>query len=99
MVKFPPGSTVLIPSAIVRHSNCPIADKESRYSITEFSAADLFRWVANGNQNDCDVKQGTREERLKRRHEQLVRWKEGLLLYPTYKDIFGKDLQEESRSA
>ncbi|KAJ7794861.1 hypothetical protein B0H14DRAFT_2392195, partial [Mycena olivaceomarginata] len=40
--QFPPGSTILIPSAILRHSNVGIASGERRYSFTQSSAAGLF---------------------------------------------------------
>jgi hypothetical protein len=48
VVRFPPGSTVLIPSALVRHSNTPIAPCEHRYSFAQYSAGGLFRWVGRG---------------------------------------------------
>ncbi|KAJ7789209.1 hypothetical protein B0H14DRAFT_2292555, partial [Mycena olivaceomarginata] len=49
IIQFPPGSTILIPSAILRHSNVGIAEGERRYSFTQYSAAGLFRWVHNGH--------------------------------------------------
>ncbi|KAF9018851.1 hypothetical protein BDZ89DRAFT_959757, partial [Hymenopellis radicata] len=55
VVQFPPGSTILIPSAILEHSNVPIADGETRWSFTQFTVAGLFRWVDNGFQSDKDV--------------------------------------------
>ncbi|KAL1739111.1 hypothetical protein HDZ31DRAFT_49910, partial [Schizophyllum fasciatum] len=45
VIRFPPGSTVLIPSAIIHHSNTRIARNERRYSVTQYSAGALFRWV------------------------------------------------------
>lgn len=45
VIEFPPGSTILIPSAIINHSNVAIAEKERRYSFTGYSAGALFRWV------------------------------------------------------
>lgn len=85
---FPSGSTVLIPSAIITHSNCPISDSEHRYSVTQFCAADLFRWVENGFKNDCDIERNcTPEEKLHRKQAQKRRWQEGVLKYSTYKDL------------
>ncbi|KAJ7791104.1 hypothetical protein B0H13DRAFT_2394385 [Mycena leptocephala] len=43
---FPPGSTLLIPSALVQHSNVPIRAHEQRSSITQYTAGSLFRWYA-----------------------------------------------------
>ncbi|KAI0363498.1 hypothetical protein BV20DRAFT_1039915 [Pilatotrama ljubarskyi] len=48
MIEFPPGALVLIPSAILRHSNTTIKGHERRYSFTQYSAGGLFRWVECG---------------------------------------------------
>lgn len=45
-VEFPPGSTILIPSAIFTHYNLPIGPDETRRSITLFSAGSIFRWIS-----------------------------------------------------
>lgn len=50
VVEFPPGSTILIPSAAVAHSNTPIGVDERRGSFTQYSAGGLFRWVDQGFQ-------------------------------------------------
>ena len=50
-ITFPPGSTILIPSAVFRHGNTPIITKGSyRQSITQYCAGGLFRWVRYGFQ-------------------------------------------------
>ncbi|KAI9056573.1 hypothetical protein FKP32DRAFT_1586074, partial [Trametes sanguinea] len=46
--EFPPGSSILLPSALLVHSNLPIAPGERRYSFTQYSAGGLFRWAASG---------------------------------------------------
>ncbi|KAF4584794.1 hypothetical protein EYR38_002025 [Pleurotus pulmonarius] len=48
VIRFPPGSTLLIPSALIRHSNTSIGAGERRYSVAQYSAGGLFRWVDNG---------------------------------------------------
>ncbi|KAF8139523.1 hypothetical protein K438DRAFT_1785611 [Mycena galopus ATCC 62051] len=55
VIRFPAGSTILLPSATLRHSNVGIAEEETRYSFTQFSAAGLFRWVDNGFKSDLTV--------------------------------------------
>ena len=45
VVEFPPGSTALIPSALVTHSNTAISATENRYSFTQYAAGALFQWV------------------------------------------------------
>ncbi|KAL0575861.1 hypothetical protein V5O48_006111 [Marasmius crinis-equi] len=48
VVDFPPGSTVLIPSAVVTHSNTRIAKGDERTSFTQYTAGAIFRWAENG---------------------------------------------------
>ncbi|KAJ2999325.1 hypothetical protein NUW54_g6950 [Trametes sanguinea] len=59
VIEFPPGSTILIPSAILRHSNTTIAADERRYSFTQFSAGGLFRWIEHGFQPAKNAPAGT----------------------------------------
>ena len=48
IIEFPPGATILIPSAVFRHGNTPIQPGETRMSFTQFVAGGLFRWVKYG---------------------------------------------------
>ncbi|KAJ7107402.1 hypothetical protein C8R44DRAFT_637440 [Mycena epipterygia] len=48
VLEFPPGMTILIPSAAIYHSNIPIASGERHYSFTQYTAGGLFRWVEHG---------------------------------------------------
>ncbi|KAJ6517930.1 hypothetical protein C8R47DRAFT_959887 [Mycena vitilis] len=50
VIQYPPGSTILMLSACVTHSNTPIAKDETRYSMTQYAAGELFRWAAYGYQ-------------------------------------------------
>lgn len=85
VVRFPPGATVFIPSALVKHSNCPIAEDEVRYSITQWGATDIFRWVENGFKNNCDInREASEEEKIQRKENQRTRWKDGLKMYPKF---------------
>jgi hypothetical protein len=45
VLEFPPGCTILIPSASISHSNIGILEEEKRYSFTQYTAGALFRWV------------------------------------------------------
>ncbi|KAJ8083539.1 hypothetical protein PM082_009413 [Marasmius tenuissimus] len=56
VIEFPPGSMILLPSALVEHSNVSIAADERRSSITFYSASGLFRWVTNGFMSDKEFK-------------------------------------------
>lgn len=55
VVEFPPGSLVLIPSAMITHSNTPIQPGETRTSFTQFCAGALFRFVDNGFRMEADL--------------------------------------------
>jgi hypothetical protein len=48
VIRFPPGATILLPSAVVYHSNVPIPPGQERGSFTQYSAGSLFRWVDYG---------------------------------------------------
>lgn len=48
VVEFPPGSTVLIPSATCTHGNVPIQLGETRLSFTQYASGGLFRYVKYG---------------------------------------------------
>ncbi|PBK79337.1 hypothetical protein ARMGADRAFT_857363, partial [Armillaria gallica] len=54
VINFPPGSTILIPSAILCHSNTTIGKWERHYSFTQYMAGGLFRWVDYGFQSSED---------------------------------------------
>ncbi|KAJ6466505.1 hypothetical protein DFH09DRAFT_939184, partial [Mycena vulgaris] len=51
VIEFLSGASILIPSAAVEHGNTPIEEGETRYSMTQYAAAELFRWVAYGYQS------------------------------------------------
>ena len=54
VIEFPPGSTILIPSSVVTHSNTPIQPGEMRYSFTQYTAGATIRWVDYGFQKVTD---------------------------------------------
>ncbi|PBK88844.1 hypothetical protein ARMGADRAFT_873316, partial [Armillaria gallica] len=47
IVEFPAGSSIFIPSALITHSNISVAPDEVRFSMTQYTAGRLFRWVYN----------------------------------------------------
>ncbi|KAI1784620.1 hypothetical protein LXA43DRAFT_976615 [Ganoderma leucocontextum] len=48
VIEFPTGSTILIPSALLKHSNTHLHDPENefQYSFVQYSAGGLFQWSA-----------------------------------------------------
>jgi hypothetical protein len=82
-IEFPPGSTILLPSAIVSHSNISIGKSESRYSFTQYTAGGLFRWVENEFQTTVDYRASLSPLELRdldKRNDN--RWSFGLSLLP-----------------
>ncbi|KAJ7122023.1 hypothetical protein C8R43DRAFT_900074, partial [Mycena crocata] len=65
VVDFPPAATTLIPSAIIEHGNTPLASEETRYSITQYAAGGLFRWVKYGFKSAKQLLQETDGRRRK----------------------------------
>ncbi|KAJ3491878.1 hypothetical protein NLJ89_g11294 [Agrocybe chaxingu] len=79
VVRFPPGTTIIIPSAMVMHSNTPIQDGERRYSIAQYNSSGLFRFVDNGFMTDAAWdKQASNAAKDQRAEERKARWKRGL---------------------
>jgi hypothetical protein len=88
IIRFPPGSTIFIPSAMVAHMNTPIQKGETRYSIVKYSAAGLFRFVANGCMTDKEWGLTATEEEKKAREEaKKNRWKIGLEMLSTLDEV------------
>ena len=46
-LEMAPGQVVLIPSAVICHSNLAILEGEKRYSITTYTTGHLFAWMEN----------------------------------------------------
>ncbi|KAJ7017385.1 hypothetical protein C8F04DRAFT_1279588 [Mycena alexandri] len=59
IIRFPPGATIFLPSALLRHSNVAIQQGEKRYSFTQFTSAGIFRFVENGFRSDREVNEGS----------------------------------------
>ncbi|KAL1750519.1 hypothetical protein FB107DRAFT_294543 [Schizophyllum commune] len=88
IIRFPPGSTVLIPSAIINHSNTAIAEGETRYSVTQYTSGALFRWVEHGFQLDEKFYAGcTAEERRAARKANRERWERGVEMFSTWEEL------------
>ncbi|KIY44564.1 hypothetical protein FISHEDRAFT_51263 [Fistulina hepatica ATCC 64428] len=88
VIQFPPGSTILIPSAIVEHSNTAIAPHEKRYSITQYTPGGLFRWVDQGFQTQNTQRDSmTPEEQALDAQRRSKRWAEGLSYFSTVLEL------------
>ncbi|RDB24456.1 hypothetical protein Hypma_008438 [Hypsizygus marmoreus] len=89
VIRFPPGATILIPSALLLHSNVQVKDGESRYSFTQYTAGGLFRWVYNGFCTDKSLMESaTPEEIAMREEERAQRWEKGLAMFSTSEEFW-----------
>ncbi|KAK7027471.1 hypothetical protein VNI00_015216 [Paramarasmius palmivorus] len=101
-IRFPPGCSILFPSAVITHSNTPIQQGERRYSIVEFSAGGLFRWVYNGFRTDEELLASLNEDGLRKWSlDKATRWKKEVRMYTKWYELERGDyrgvvLEEES---
>lgn len=70
-IQFPPGSLILLPSALLKHANTALALGESRYSFTQFSAGGLFRWVQYGCQSWASLQAQSKKNNDRRAQDEL----------------------------
>jgi hypothetical protein len=88
VVEFPPGSTALIPSALIKHSNTPIQTGETRFCIVQYAAGGLFRWVENGNMSEKDRLANESEEQLQAHlAKQDARWAKATEMFTTIDEL------------
>lgn len=81
IIRFPPGSTIGIPSAIIEHCNIPVPDDEVRGSFVQFASANLFRWIENGFCTDAEAKAEAKKTRRDNAKTAERRKEEGLALF------------------
>ncbi|KAJ7348544.1 hypothetical protein DFH08DRAFT_808276 [Mycena albidolilacea] len=87
-LEFPPGCTILIPSAAIFHSNTQIAEHETRYSFTQYTAGALFRWVEREFRSEKDyIATLTAEEIEEKRKLGLERAAAGAALFSTLDEL------------
>ncbi|KAF7981822.1 hypothetical protein HWV62_31945 [Athelia sp. TMB] len=91
VVEFPAGSTALIPSAVLRHSNTLIQDGEERYSITQYTPGGLFRWAEHGFRSEAAFLRGLNARKRKLENERAAsRWEKGMNMYSTLEELASK---------
>lgn len=83
-IEFPPGATVLIPSALLCHSNTTIAPHERRYSFTQYTAGGIVRWMESGFQ---PVSKLPRKRAKEVYAEGLARWERGVQMLSLWSEF------------
>ncbi|KAJ7794248.1 hypothetical protein B0H14DRAFT_2392650, partial [Mycena olivaceomarginata] len=88
LIHFPPGCSVLIPSALVTHSNTPIQAGEDRFSLIQYTAGALFCWVVNGFCSDRQwAASATPADLVHREEEHATRCRTALQKFAHWKDL------------
>ncbi len=83
VIEFPPGSTILILSAVLAHSNVKVVAHETCSSFAQYCAGALFRWVDHNFQAVASYHASLSEEELEELDSSNEgRWKLGLGLLP-----------------
>ena len=82
VIEFPPGSTILIPSASLHHGNTSIQTGKTLYLFMQYTAGGLFRWVEQGFQKTLEWYKGlSKEERSAEGKRGKEHWAKGLGLF------------------
>lgn len=87
VIEFPPGSTILIPSATLRHSNVPLRAGETRSSFTQYTAGGLFRWVEHGFRTAAQFQEDDKTGKARFDEASAGRWAMGLNLFSTIDEL------------
>ncbi|KAJ3819662.1 hypothetical protein F5880DRAFT_1489312, partial [Lentinula raphanica] len=91
IIRFPPGSTILLPSALLTHSNVPIEEGETRYSVVQYASEGLFRWVYNSFRSNTEfAKTATAEEKVQQERDEKTRWANAVDMFWTWKELQSK---------
>jgi hypothetical protein len=83
VIEFPPGSTILIPSSILSHSNVAVEAHERHYSFTQYAAGGLFRWVDNGFRTLDSL---SLEKQAEYKAANVTQWERSLSMYRIWSD-------------
>ncbi|KAJ7173821.1 hypothetical protein C8R46DRAFT_1032047 [Mycena filopes] len=88
ILEFPPGTTILMPSAAIFHSNIGIGPNERRYSFTQYTAGGIFRWIEHGFRSEEEYMGSLlKEEQEREQMEAKGRWSMGAGLYSTLAEL------------
>ncbi|KAL0057696.1 hypothetical protein AAF712_015649 [Marasmius tenuissimus] len=87
VIDFPSSSTVLIPSAVITHSNTRIAEGDERTSFTQYTASAIFRWADNGGMTEGELWETNFEARLELAAQKSTVSSERIQLYSTLEEL------------
>ncbi|KAL1724789.1 hypothetical protein EV714DRAFT_278212 [Schizophyllum commune] len=88
VIEFPPGSTIIIPSSLLTHSNTTVGRDETRFSVTQYTAGALVRWVDQGFQSkEAFLSSLTPGGRADEKARAKTRYLRGLGMYATLEQL------------
>ncbi|KAF7791983.1 hypothetical protein EIP86_003010 [Pleurotus ostreatoroseus] len=87
IIEFPPGSTILIPSATLTHGNTSIGRHESRFSFAQYSSGGLFRYVSYGFRTWPQFKIAESVKAAQVEKERTTRWMSQISLLSRVDDL------------
>ncbi|KAJ7574371.1 hypothetical protein C8J56DRAFT_979476 [Mycena floridula] len=87
-IRFPPGCTIFLPSAIITHSNLAIQEGETRYSFVQYTSGGIFRWAYNGCQVQTKfMAKATKAQLAKWNQDKSNRWQFGMGLHTKFSEL------------
>ncbi|KAI0663687.1 hypothetical protein C8Q70DRAFT_907334, partial [Cubamyces menziesii] len=84
IIEFPSAATIFIPSAVIEHFNLAVEPGHQRFSITQYTAGALFRWVESEGCLLRDLDEAVRAD-LERTGR--ARWENGAAMHSTTSDM------------
>ncbi|KAJ3816892.1 hypothetical protein F5880DRAFT_1461459, partial [Lentinula raphanica] len=84
---FPPGSTILLPSALFRHSNIPVQKGDKRASFTQYTAGGIHRWLEYGGRTEEAYAIEDPEGYSRMLEERPGRWRKALDVFSTIDEL------------
>lgn len=96
VIEFPPGCTILIPSAAVAHGNIAVRKGEVRKSFTQYCAGGLFRWSRFGCRTKEQFEKQDRSGWSAMKAGAVQRWEEACSMFSKISEL-RKDCMENLR--
>ncbi|KAJ4474047.1 hypothetical protein C8J55DRAFT_433510 [Lentinula edodes] len=87
ILEFPPGTTILLSSAFLRHSNIPVSKGETRVSVTQYSAGSIRQWLEYGGRTEEALLTEDPEAYAREMAKRNSRWKDTLDMYSTIEEL------------
>lgn len=87
IIEFPAGSTILVPSSAILHSNIAVQQDEERASFTQYCAGGIFRWVDNGCRTKAEFQRSDFSLYSRSMEDRAQGWQNGLRLFSTLEEM------------